>query len=529
MDNFGTVCNLCSIGCSMEVSCENANNYSVKGRQGLVNAEGAYCEYPITVYNNFSKEARITSPLIKEGNGFKKISWNEAFNILHDRVTTGNPKEKAFFAGARLTNEEQYLVQKLARAGALSNDIGSFHYLGRGTGYTKLSKANIPFFELSDAKRIFVIGADLTSDYPVVGDIILRNKKEAGIDIEVITENSADGLVAHAGKHLVVSSYFYFIKAVNYYLLKNDLQDNVYINNLIDNFNEFKTGLLSIDYDELVKKSGLTKEAIEEFALRYLNEPNAVIIFSENSLSSNTCGEIFNLALITGKHGRTGAGLCLLKEKNNSHGLHDMGAMSNLSTGATSWDDPFQRNSVQIGWGSKDLPSYIPDIKEKLESGDYKSLFIFGEDPVGCAINGEPIVDYLSKADFIMVQDYFLTPTAQMADLVLPASLAFETGGTFTNCQRVIQQVDKSLNSPLEYNSWQQINEILVRNGFPQFDNVIDITFEMAGLLPKFCTSSKLMFRVHDHDNYNQLFEYGCDALQRLAKKVSAAKVLVND
>lgn len=525
MESFNTVCNLCSIGCTIGLTKENDVVHSVAGKPGLINSSGVYCDYPEQVYIKLRKKERIIKPLIREDNNFKPISWEAAFDLLKVKVTEGMPEEKAFFAGARLTNEEQYLIQKLCRVGAYSNDIGSFHYLGRGTGYTKLSKANIPFFELSEAKRIIIIGAEVTSDYPVAGHFIFENATEMGIPVEVVTNDPYSVMIEKSEKHIVVDSYFHFIKAVNHYLLTNELQDHVYINNLVDNFTEFNNEVLGLDYEELIEKAGCERNLIEEFALRYLNEPNAVIVFSENQLSSNTCGEIFNLALITGKHGRRGAGLLLLKEKNNSHGLHDMGAMSNLSPGATSWEDPFQRNTVQLTWGSKELPSYIPDMFEKFVNGNYRSLFIFGEDPVGCAYDEEEMKALIKKSDFVMVQDHFLTDTTQMADLVLPASFPFETGGTFTNSQRVIQKIDRGTECPLQFNSWQQINEILTRIGFASFDSVIDITFEMAALLPKFCTSSKLNFRMHNSDNQKNLFRFGCDALFGLTSKQSVVPV----
>lgn len=525
MESFNTICNLCSIGCTLELTKEDKLVNLVAGKSGLINPDGIYCEYPQQVYTELKKKERITNPLIREGNAFKPISWEAAFDILKEKVTSGIPEEKAFFAGARLTNEEQYLVQKLCRTGAYSNDIGSFHYLGRGTGFTRLSKANLPFFELSEAKRVFVVGTELTSDYPVAGKFIFDANEEMGVPVEVVTDNPQSPMIDKSEKHLVIHSYFHFLKAVNHYLLANELQDNIYINNLVDNFAEFRNEVLRLDYSDLIEKAGCDRSLIEEFSLRFLNEPNAVIVFSENELSSNSCGEIFNLALITGKHGRRGAGLLLLKEKNNSHGLHDMGVMSNLSPGATSWDDPFQRNAVQLTWGSKELPSYIPDMYAKFVNAEYKSLFIFGEDPVGCAYRGEEMKELLKKSDFIMVQDYFLTPTAQLADLILPASFPFETGGTFTNSQRVIQKIDQGAVCPFEFSSWQQINEMLTRIGFATFDSVIDITFEMAALLPKFCTSSKLMFRIHNADNQKVLFRFGCDSLFGLAPKQSIVEV----
>jgi len=510
---FSTICNLCSVGCTLSISMTGDTISGVQGKAGLINELGQHCEYPETGYKFLNKSARITQPLIRRGNTHQPISWKEALETLNDEIVKGDPAGKAFFAGARLTNEEQYLIMKTARACAYTNNIGSFHYFGRGTGYTRLSRANIPFAELIETKKIIVIGGDIVKDNPVAAKFIFDDRKEYNIPVTQINtriEHSHD-----FDENIRVKSVFHFVKAVNYLLVSKGNEDKLYISNLIDNFEIYRNSLLSLNFDTLADLSGVSKEVIEKFTEDYRNEPHAVIVFSEKELSGHACGEIFNLALLTGKHGRTGAGLLLLKENNNSHGLHDMGAMWNLGPGAVPWDDPFQSSTVQFIWGSKDLSTCKFNALHKMRESGYEKLFILGEDPIGCAVDKIEMTNLLKKSRFIMVQDYFMTPTAEIADLVIPASLPYETGGTFTNTQRVIQKVDKRAESPLEFDSWRQLENILIKNGYGSFETIDDVTFEIASLLPKFCTSSKLMFRLNEEDNLNIMFNAGCDALFR--------------
>ncbi len=516
--SFNTICNICSVGCTLKLFEETEGVIKCEGVEGLINNDGTICEYPQKGYESILNIDRITQPLLRKNTGLEPVSWEEAFNILYQRIISGDPDEKAFFAGARLTNEEQYLVMKLCRAGAYSNNIGSFHYLGRGTSYTKLSRANIPFAELTESKKIYIIGSRVHTDNPVAGYFIFKDHSEFNIPVEVITNNPDSDIIEKADSFLHIKSYFHFIKAVNYLIVKNELEDHDYIKNLVDNFDNFKKSLLALDYNNLQREAGVPHELIEKFASEYRNEAHAVIVFAEKELSGHTCGEIFNLALLTGKHGRTGAGLLLVKENNNTHGLHDIGIMGNLGPGATAWDDPFLRSTIQFNWRSKELPTGKGCTLTKLRNTGYSSLFIFGEDPIGCALDKDEMVKLLSKSNFLMVQDYFLTETAKMADLVLPSSFPFETGGTFTNSQRVIQKVDKKMQSPLQFDSWKQLEEILSRCGYDRFESIDDITFEIASLLPKFCTSSKLLFRMNEEDNYNPMFEHGCDILHSLAR-----------
>lgn len=515
---FNTICNLCSVGCTLEVTLDNGTIIEVKGAKGLINEQAEFCSLPQKSYKSVSNYSRVTTPLLRKESELIPVSWEEAFKVLNGKITNGDPENKSFFAGARLTNEEQFLIMKLSRACANSNDIGSFHYLGRGTGYTRLSRANIPFAELVESKKIYILGAEVFRDNPVAGNFISTVQGNYNIPVISVSNNTASELITKSNTAIIIKSYFHFVKAVNYFIVANELEDHDYIKNLVQNFEDYKQKLLACNFAELCEEAGVTSETIQNFATEFRNEMHAVIVFSENELSGHACGEIFNLAMLTGKHGRTGAGLMLLKENNNSHGLHDMGVMWNLGPGATPWDDPFQRSTVEFTWRSKELPTQRGYTLHKLRDTGYDSLFIFGEDPVGCALEPDEVKSLLSKSNFIMVQDYFLTATAQIADIVLPASFPFETGGTFTNSQRVIQKVSKKANSPLLYDSWKQLEELLSRNGFARYESIDDITFEIASLLPKFCTSSKLLFRINEEDNYNPVFRSGCDVMLHLAK-----------
>lgn len=517
---FTTICNLCSVGCALQINTQNGRiTDDVKGSEGLINPKAEMCWFPVKEYRKINSFERITEPMLRTGNEFKPITWEAAFTLIHEKICNSAPEEMAFFAGARLTNEEQYLVQKLARGGAATNNIGSFHYLGRGTGYTRLSRANIPFAELTEAKKIFIIGAEVDRDNPVVGELIFLNlQEELGIEVTLVTDNPYSRLIDRARHNIVVESYFHFVQAINHYIVSHELEDNEYIKNLVENFADYRKHLLSLDFQLLCETAGITPVVVEEFVKSFHNEHNAVLIFSENQLSGYSCGEIFNLALLSGKHGRTGAGLLLLKENNNSHGLHDMGVMWNLGVGAIPWEDPFQRSTFEFVWGRHDMPYNKAALYHDLLNGKLRNLFIFGEDPVGCAKEPKVWKKALKKTDFIMVQEYWMTPTASMANLILPATFAFETGGTYTNSQRVIQKVDKTMPCVPSLASWQQLDALLSLFGFAHFDSNIDITFEIASLLPKFCTSSKLMFRINDQDNYNPLFTFGCDAMFKLAE-----------
>ncbi|NTW23213.1 MAG: molybdopterin-dependent oxidoreductase [Lentimicrobium sp.] len=516
--HFKTICHYCAIGCTLEVKLNEGNVVETSGTSGLINPDAYSCSLGRQGYSYLNDSQRLTQPLIRTNGGFEQISWDDAFNLLEQKLKEGQPEEKAFFAGARLMNEEQYLIQKLARGAVKTNNITSFHYLGRGSDYTKLSKANLPFAELEESRQVYLIGADLVNN-PMVETYI--RDKQSGNNLKVISLSpDAKKTKKQWVDHTVeVKSYYYFVKAVNHYLLNNELQNRQFIKDLIANLDEYRTQLLEESWLDLVKLSGVeSADTIIEFAIDYNLAQRAVIVFSEKELSGHTCAEIFNLACITGKHGKTGSGLMLLKEKNNSHGLHDMGVFPNLGIGATDWNDPIQRSTIGFNWRVYDeLPSGKGCTLNGMRNGLYKQLYIFGEDPLGCAINPEETLQMFADKDFIVVQDCFLTETAKIANLVLPASLPFESGGTYTNTQRVIQKIDSRMVPKVGFTSWQQLDTLCVRFGFEPHETVDDVTLELASVLPKFCTSSKLMFRATTDDNFNPMFTHGCDYLHKRA------------
>ncbi len=513
-ESFTTICNYCSVGCTLEVHHRNGFVMEVKGAEGLVNQDGNICRYGKFGYQYLNDTSRLTVPMLKRNGNHVPIAWDEAFEILESEIRNSNPAETAFFAGGRLTNEEQYLVQKLARAGAKTNNIGSFHYLGRGSNYAKLTKANLPFPELTESSRVYLLGAEVSRDNAVAGFMIWNNQKIQGTPVELITTMPNSTSEHKADRIIRVKSYYHFVKAVNHYLLSQNLQNQLFIRDLIGNFEDFRTHTLSESFTGLVEASGVDcADTIIRFATEYNAEKAAVIVFSEKELSGRTCAEIFNLACITGKHGKTGSGLMLLKEKNNSHGLHDMGVMPELGPGACEWDDPITRQSFEHSWESGELPYGIGCTLHDVREGKYRKMFVFGEDPVGCASNPDEARQWFGKAGFVMVQDYFMTETAQLADLVLPASLPWESGGTFTNSQKVIQKIDKAASSKLQYDGWKQTDTLLSRLGLRGLETVDDVIFEVASLLPKYCTSSKLKFRITAADNYNPIFKHGCDSI----------------
>ncbi|MFP4447160.1 MAG: molybdopterin-dependent oxidoreductase [Bacteroidales bacterium] len=512
-DTISSVCNYCSVGC--EVNYHHKSGYILRttGKEGLINKDGNICKYPKFGYPHMNDPKRITKPLLKVDDNFEEISFEKAYEVILDEIRHVEPEENAFYAGARLSNEELYLLQKFARVGAKTNNINSFHYLAAYEGNKYNYKANVPFEEIPKASRIFLIGSELNQENGVVGFMVNNAREIHEVPVDMVTAEENTSMKHKIDNRINIKSYYHFVKAVNHYLLSNNKENKLFIKDNCHQFDIYKEKLLKEDFDKLVEESGICcKEHLVEFAENYNKELNAILVFSERNISPRTGTEIFNLAMLTGKLGKIASGIISLKEKNNSQGIFDMGINPYTGVGNRSLRDESFIKTLKNVWKVDQLPE-IPTIDhiDQLEKGVIKKMYIFGEDPVGCAVDKERVGKWFGEAEFILVQDYFMTETAKEADLILPATFPVETSGTFTNTQRYIQQFYKQLESPVEKENYEQLIDLLHTfdsNGLKTTDEIRKEAISLLGNYQK----HEYTFEYTDKNNGEyRLFNHGCD------------------
>jgi predicted molibdopterin-dependent oxidoreductase YjgC len=455
----------------------------VTGSEGMINKDTNICRFGKFGYNYINSADRITKPLIKTKTDYKEISFEEAYKVIKDRFSATG-EENAVFAGGRLSNEEMYLAHKLAKQAFMTHNLSSFQYLNRGSGYFDISESNTPLEQIAGARHIYIIGSEINYENPVAGYMINDARLKNDAQLTLITTDEENRMINKSDKVLKINSYYHFIKALNRYYLEKNEQNNIYIRDNTEGFEEYKSNILNEDFNELIQSSGIDYEALSEFAEELNNEMNAVIVFSEKYISSNAAAELRNLAMITGKLGKTSSGIIVLKESSNSQGLAD--------------------NCIYNSNG----------IYDAVVNGRIKNVFILGEDPIGCALDMQSANNMFDRFDFIVVQDNFLTETAKRADLILPASLPLENTGSYSNTQKVIQRFEAGLKPKVKKLNTEQLTGIL---------NEFDISSETD---PDdiFCESIKKMyvnkkenalhkFTTTSGDNYFRIFENGCDSL----------------
>ncbi len=467
----------------------------VEGTVGLINPQTTIGRKPKFGYQFYNDTSRITTPLLKRNGKFEEISFGEALSLVYDKIKATEAMQNIFFAGARMTNEEIYLIQKFAKEGVGTPYVASFSYLGRGSQmYSNNAVANVPFEDLIKTSKIFIFGADLINENDFTGFLVNEARTKNNCSVNFISETKNEKMSHKVDTELFIDSYYYFIKALNFYFIKKNLLNRMFIDSRTEGFEEYKQDILKPNLDSLLEKAGVTYEQMITVAKEFNNDQNAVIIFSEKYINAETSIELYNLAMITGKLGKKASGILSLKEKNNSQGIFDMGAMPCIDTGS-------------IYKGYKPDKKIIPSMKK----GDYKNIFIFGEDPIGTAKDINEVTSWFGKQDFLVVQDYFITETAKEADLILPASFAIESDGSFTNTQRVIQQFEKQIDSPIKFNNFEQLSILNDKFKLTAHSSVNDVFMEIGEKLPLRRLDKKFSFKITNKEQTKSYFNHGAD------------------
>jgi formate dehydrogenase major subunit len=459
-EKIRTICTYCGVGCNLEVSVKDG---AVKSIQAPYNAEvnaGHTClkgRYAFSFYNH---PERLRTPLIRKSGKLEPATWDEAYDFITTKLKQIIKENGSdFIAGvssARCTNEENYLMQKFIRAVIGTNNIDSCARvchsptaLGMQRAFGTGAATN-SIDDLKDADCIMVIGANPTSAHPVTG-AKFRQFAMKGKTTIVIDPRKTE-LARYATHHLALrpGTNVAVLNMMLHYILKENLEDKAFIENRTEGFLAFKEQILNINLDELEAVSGVDRNQVREAAIAYASAPNAMSFHglgvTEHSYGSYAVMLISDLAMITGNIGRRGVGVNPLRGQNNVQGAADMGCQPHQGAGYLDVTDPEVILQYENHYQTR-LPHQkgykIPEMYDAALSGKLKALWLMGEDLAQTDPNTHHVKEALSKVDLLVVQELFMTETAQLATVVLPGASFLEKSGTFTNGERRIQRVNQ--------------------------------------------------------------------------------------
>lgn len=502
-----TICTYCGVGCNLEISTINGEIKSIQAPYEAEANAGHTCLKGRYAFKFYDHPDRLKSPLIKQKDGkFKVVSWDEAYDFIVDKFQQlkkeHGPDSIAGISSARTPNEENYLMQKFMRAVIGSNNIDccarvchSPTALGmQRTFGTGAATNSIKDIEKTDC--IFVIGANPTDAHPVTG-AKLKQKLMKGITGIVVDPRKIE-LAKYATYHLQLrpGTNVALLNMMLYFILSEGWEDKEFIENRLEGWEDFKKGILSIDIDEMEKITGVDKQLVKEATKAYATAKSAMefhgLGVTEHKQGTFAVQLIADLAMITGNIGKEGGGVNPLRGQNNVQGAADMGAQPHQGAGYLDVTDPQINKRYREFYASDLVPLHIgykiPEMFDAAIEGKLKALWLIGEDVVQTDPNTNKVRKALDSLELLVVQELFMTETAEHADVILPGASFLEKEGTFTNGERRIQRVNKVV-EPLEGTKpdGQIIVDIMNRMGYAQPDyTAAGVLKEIAEIVPFF-------------------------------------------
>ncbi|EID0692573.1 formate dehydrogenase subunit alpha [Vibrio vulnificus] len=505
-----TICTYCGVGCKLTMHVDEAANQIryVEGAHSPVN-EGMLCVKGRYGFDFVASEERLTTPLIRKDGWLQPASWQEAIRLIADKFSTIKQdfggRALAGFSSAKTTNEDNYAFQKFMRRELGTNNVDHCARLCHASTVTGLEASlgsgamtnDIPSIKHSDV--IFIIGSDTSAAHPVIASHIKQAVRHHGARL-IVADPKRIGMADHAELYLAhrPGTDVMLINGVMQQIIKNGWYDMEYIEERVDGFDtmlqEVMSPAYSLDKVELV--TGVKADDIFAMA-RMIGTAKRTAVYYSMGITQHTTGHdnvrsIANLQLLCGNIGIEGGGINPLRGQSNVQGACDMGALPNNYPGYQKVYNPLVREKFVIEWDAPHLSAEpgltLTEIIDGACRRDVRALYVMGENPVLSDPNQAHVIEGLEALDFLVVQDIFLTETAQYADVVLPSCSFAEKSGHFTNTERRVQRISPAVNPPGEAKEdWRIIQEIAKAMGSDwHYRSVADITNEITRVTPQY-------------------------------------------
>jgi formate dehydrogenase major subunit len=500
-----TVCTYCGVGCSFNVWTKDRHILKVEPLEGPTNGIST-CVKGKFGWDFVNSPDRLTSPLIRENGKFREASWDEALDLVARKFTEikakNGPDSLAFVSSSKCTNEESYLMQKLARAVIGTNNMdncsrycqapatqGLFRTVGYGGDSGSIR-------DIENAGLVLIIGSNTAESHPVLATRVKRAHKLRGQKL-IVSDLRENEMAKRADLfiHPKPGTDLVWLSAVSRYLLDNGMANTQFLAKWVNGLEEYKKSLAPFTMEFAAKTCGLSEETLKKVAHMIAEASGVCVLWAmgitQHSMGSDASTAISNLLLITGNYMRTGTGAYPLRGHNNVQGASDHGAMPNFLTGYQRVDDPEVRSRFEAGWNvplpsTKGLDNH--EMIDAIYEGKLKAMYVFGEEISLVDSNANFVGEGLAKLEFLVVQDIFFSNSCRFADVVLPASPSLEKEGTFTSTERRIQRLYQVL-EPLEGSrpDWRIIQDVANRLGANwQYQHPSEIYREIASLTPLF-------------------------------------------
>jgi formate dehydrogenase major subunit len=503
-----SVCPFCGVGCQVSLKVKDNRVVYVDGINGPAN-EGRLCVKGRFGFDYIHHDHRLTRPLIRREDApakglnvdpdnwqevFREASWDEALDAAANGLK-GRGREVSGFGSAKCTNEEAYLFQKFIRQGFGHNNVDHCTRLCHASSVAALLEnvgsgaVTATFNEIEKADVAIVIGANPIENHPVAATYFKQFAKRGGKLI--VMDPRGQALSRHATHMLQFrpGADVSLLNAIMHVIVEEELYDRQYIEAYTENWEAEKAHLADFSPETMADICGVDAETLRAVA-RDFATAQAGMIFWGMGISQHIHGTdnarcLISLALMTGHVGRPGAGLHPLRGQNNVQGASDAGLVPMFLPDYQSVMDDGVRSAFTEVWGAEDFSNQkgltVTEIMDAVHEGEIKAMYILGENPAMSDPDVEHARDALAMLDHLVVQDIFLTETANYADVILPASAFAEKSGTVTNTNRQVQMGRAAVTPPGEAREdWAITTELARRCGMDwHYDSPADVFAEM--------------------------------------------------
>ena len=509
-----TTCAYCGVGCSFKAELRGDQVVRmVPAKNGGAN-EGHSCVKGRFAWGYATHPDRVLTPLVRESitEPWREASWEEAIastaRRLRDIQNRHGVDSIGGITSSRCTNEEVFVVQKMVRAAFGNNNVDTCARVCHSpTGYGLkqtfgTSAGTQDFKSVAKADVIVVIGANPTDAHPVFASRMKRRLRR-GARLIIVDPRRIDLVRSphvQADHHLQLQpgTNVAVVNAMAHVIAEEGLVDREFIAQRCDpdSYRDWEHFIRQPENSpETVEQvSGVPAEEIRAAARLYARGPNSAIYYglgvTEHSQGSTMVMAMANLAMATGNIGREGVGVNPLRGQNNVQGSCDMGSFPHEFSGYRHVSDSVVREQFEILWGTalrSDPGMRIPNMFDAAVSGQFKALFVQGEDVAQSDPNTHHVQQALESMELVIVQDLFLNETARYAHVFLPGTSFLEKDGTFTNAERRINRVRPVMKTQTGRQEWEVACELSTALGYPMhYDSAGEIMAEIAALTPTF-------------------------------------------
>ncbi len=508
-----SICPFCGVGCQVSLKVKDNKVKFVEGINGPAN-EGRLCVKGRFGFDYIHHEHRLTVPLIRRadaptkglnvdpsnwGKFFREASWEEALDFaakgLKSLRDAKGGASVAGFGSAKCTNEEAYLFQKFIRQGFGHNNLDHCTRLCHASSVAALLEnvgsgaVTATFNEIENADVAIVIGANPIENHPVAATYFKQFTKRGG---KLIVMDPRGQALKRYASHMLQfrpGADVSMLNAIMHVIVEEALYDQQYIETYTENWEAEKAHLNDFSPEKMAEICGIDADVLRDVARTFAGAQAGMIFWgmgvSQHIHGTDNSRCLISLALMTGQVGRKGTGLHPLRGQNNVQGASDAGLIPMFLPDYQTVTDEGVRSAFTSVWNSADFSSErgltVTEIMDAVHEGQISGMYILGENPAMSDPDLEHARDALAKLSHLVVQDIFLTETANYADVILPASAFAEKSGTVTNTNRQVQMGRPAVSPPGEaQEDWWIEVELAKRLGLDwDYQSPADVFAEM--------------------------------------------------